>query len=189
MRFCSQCGTKLADDAKFCHACGSKVVDMTETEDIKPALTKTPEAESPVAPRPATEREATENAQTVDRRDASEYIRPAPAESEDAARPQTDGENRKKTKARPSANPVKDRTIILIGLVVACIIIWIVGSFTEIFWLGKLIFILLSGLNFAMNLVDFIRSIKAKNLFRIFLFGSYMAVCFTLTIINFSLLL
>ncbi len=189
MKFCSQCGTKLPDDAKFCHACGSKVVDMTETEDIRPDRVETPEAESPVAPRPATEREATENAQTADRRDASEPTRPAVVEVEDAARPQEDGENRKKTKARPPVNPVKDRTIILIGLVVACIIIWIVGSFTEIFWLGKLIFILLSGLNFAMNLVDFIRSIKAKNLFRIFLFGSYMAVCFTLTVINFSLLL
>ena len=51
LMFCTQCGTKLPDDARFCTNCGASVAPKTATQ--APASAETPAAEPAPAEAPA----------------------------------------------------------------------------------------------------------------------------------------
>ena len=157
MKFCTNCGAKLPDEAKFCHACGSKVIDLAE---------------------PLEEKEVSSPEATVEQAKADNNSAPATEEKPAKA----------KKNQRPS-NPVKERTPLVIALVIASIIYWIFTAlFTQIFWLGKIIIIGFCIINAVLNIIQFVKSLKGKDSFKIFLFASYSAICLALTIINFAVL-
>ena len=168
MKFCTNCGAKLPDEAKFCHACGSKVADVAEPLEEKEV--KTPETEDGAKKQAVEAPAAEESKQEV----TSPAVQEKPAKA--------------KRNQRPS-NPVKERTPLVIALVIASIIYWIFTAlFTQIFWLGKIIIIGFCIINAVLNIIQFVKSIVKKDTFQIFLFASYSAICLALTIINLAIL-